>query len=90
MHTFCKNYNNYIVLLLITFSQTVFAHNGSIQGNISQQSNGQPVSDALIYVTELSTTTFTNTFGNYTIRNNSNRCDNFYCKFRVNRSTYFT
>ena len=67
MHTFCKNYNNYIVLLLITFSQTVFAHNGSIQGNISQQSNGQPVSDALIYVTELSTTTFTNTFGNYTI-----------------------
>jgi uncharacterized GH25 family protein len=67
MHTFCKKYNNYIVLLLLTFSQTVFAHNGSIQGNISQQSNGQPVSDALIYVTELSTTTFTNTFGNYTI-----------------------
>lgn len=67
MTTYCKNYNNYILLLLITFSQICLAHNGSIQGNITQQLNGQPVSDALIYVTELGTTTVTNTFGNYII-----------------------
>lgn len=55
-----------LLIALISITQILSAHNGTIQGTVSDRENSAPIEGALIELVETNTTTITNQFGLYT------------------------
>ncbi len=56
----------FITLVIISMNCSyVFAYSGVLQGNITESTTGQPIANAVVLLHEHSTSTITNSFGNF-------------------------